>query len=79
MKTIGTECLDQFVIFGGRHLWHLVTTFIDHCLTARYHQGLGGQLIRAPTLASNDNANTGTMQCCSRFCGLLNYYYREEA
>jgi hypothetical protein len=66
VKTIRTECLDEFVIFGERHLRYLVGTFVDHYLTGRYHQGLGGQLIRPPTRASNDNAMLGPIRCRSR-------------
>lgn len=79
VKTIRTECLDQFVIFGERHLRHLVGTFVDHYSTGRFHQGLGGQLIRPPPLASNDNDTDGAIQCRSRLGGLLNFYYREAA
>ena len=71
MNTIRTECLDEFVIFGERHLRYLIGTSIDHYLTDRYHQGLGGQLIRPPTLASNDNGGTGAIQCRSKLGGLL--------
>ena len=79
VKTIRTECLDNFVIFGERHLRYLVGTFVDHYLTGRFHQGLGGQLITPPTLASNDNAELSPIRCRSCLGGLLNYYHREAA
>jgi putative transposase len=79
VKTIRTECLDQFVIFGERHLRYLSGTFLDHSLTGRYHQGLGGQLIRPPILSGNDNGSTGAIHCRSRLGGLLNFYYRKAA
>jgi hypothetical protein len=79
VKTIRTECLDQFVTFGERHLRYLVSTFVDHYLTERFHQGLGGQLIVPPLLASNDNGTAGAIECRSRLGGLLNFYYREGA
>jgi hypothetical protein len=79
VRTIRTECLDQFVVFGERHLRHLVGTFVDHYLTGRYHQGLRGQLIRPPTLASNDNGSAGAIQCRSKLGGLLNFYWRDTA
>jgi transposase len=79
VKTIRTACLDQFVIFGERHLRYLVSTFVDHYLTGRYHQGLGGQLIVPPLLASNDNGTAHAIECRSRLGGLLNFYYREGA
>jgi hypothetical protein len=47
-------------------------------MTERFHQGIGGQLIRnvGPT---NDNGADGKVACRSRFGGLLNYYHREAA
>jgi hypothetical protein len=33
VKTIRTECLDQFVIFGERHLRHLVRELLIHYMT----------------------------------------------
>ena len=38
VKTIKYECLDQFVIFGERHL---IKEFLDHYMTERFHQGIG--------------------------------------
>jgi len=37
--------LDHFVIFGERHLRHLLKEFAQHYHTERYHQGLQGRLI----------------------------------
>jgi putative transposase len=79
VKTIRTECLDEFVIFGERHLRYLVGAFVDHYLTGRYHQGIGGQLIRPPVLACNDNRIAGAIECRSRLGGLLKFYHREAA
>ena len=63
MKTIRSECLDHFVIFGERHLWHLLREFVAHYNTERYHQGLGGRLIAPRPSASNDNAGRGGIRC----------------
>jgi hypothetical protein len=79
VKTTRTECLDQFVIFGERHLRHLLQEFCAHYHGERFHQGLGGRLIRPPELASNDNGTASAIQCRSRLGGLLNFYYREAA
>jgi hypothetical protein len=46
VKTIKYECLNHFVIFGERHLRHLIKEFVEHYMTERFHQGIGGQLIR---------------------------------
>ncbi len=77
VKTIRSECLDHFVIFGERHLRHLLREFVTHHNAERFHQALDGQLIRPPATASNDNGTTGTIQCRSRLGGLLNYYHRQ--
>ena len=79
MKTIRTECLDQFVIFGERHLRYLIGSFVDHYLTGRYHQGIAGRIIQSKTSPSNDNAELGPIRCRSRLGGLLNFYHREAA
>ena len=78
VKTINYECLNQFVIFGERHLRHLVKEFVEHYMTEWFHQGIGGQLIRnvGPT---NDNGADGKVACRSSLGGLLNLYHREAA
>jgi transposase len=78
VKSIKYECLNHFVIFGERHLRHLIREFVAHYMTERFHQGIGGQLIRnvGPT---NDNGADGKVACRSRLGGLLNYYHRGAA
>ena len=78
-KTVRTECLDHFVIFGERHLRLLLREFMEHYIAERYHQGTGSQIIRPKALASNDNVLPGAIACRSRLGGLLNYYHREAA
>jgi hypothetical protein len=58
---------------------YLVGTFVHHYLTERFHQGLGGQLIRPLASATNDDGTAGAIQCRSRLGGLLNFYHREAA
>jgi putative transposase len=79
VKTVRTECLDQFVIFGERHLRHLIKEFLGHYMTERHHQGIGGQIIRPKAPPSNDNPTLGAIASRSRLGGLLNYYHREAA
>jgi hypothetical protein len=47
-------------------------------MTERFHQGIGGQLIRNVG-STNDNGADGKVACRSRLGGLLNYYHREAA
>jgi transposase len=79
VKTIRTECLEQFVIFGERHLRYLVRTFVEHYLTGRYHQGIGSRIIQPKVSPGNDNGELGPIRCRSRLGGLLNFYYRDAA
>ena len=53
--------------------------FVEHYLTERFHQGIGGQLIRNQPVSANDNGATGKVACRSRLGGLLNYYHRVAA
>jgi len=79
VKTIKYECLKHFVIFGERHLRHLIKEFVEHYMTERFHQGIGGQLIKNQVGPTNDNGMDGKIANRSRLGGLLNYYYREAA
>jgi transposase InsO family protein len=79
VRTVRQECLRHFVIFGERHLRHLLREFIAHYNSERFHQGLGGKLVRPAAIASNDNGTDGSIQCRSRLGGLLNFYHREAA
>jgi hypothetical protein len=79
VKTIKYECLNQFIIFGEHHLRYLIKEFVEHYLTERFHQGLGGQLIRTQPGKANDNGTSSTIVRRSRLGGFLNYYHREAA
>jgi hypothetical protein len=79
VKTARTECLDHFVIFGERHLRHLLNQFVAHYHSERYHQGIGGRLIRPRPSTSDDTAVRGTIHCHSRLGGQLRFYQRRAA
>jgi hypothetical protein len=79
VRTARSECLDHFLIFGERHLRHLLGEFCVHYHGERFHQGLDGQLIRPRAAANNDNGTTDAIQCRSRLGGLLNFYHRQVA
>jgi len=67
------------VIFGERHLRHLLKEFAQHYHTERYHQGLQGRLIHPKPVPGNDNATLNTIQRRARLGGLLNFYTRLAA
>ena len=79
VKTIKYECLNQFIFFGERHLRDVIKEFVEHYHTERFHQGLGGQLIKRQPGSANDNGSNGSIACHSRLGGLLNYYHRAAA
>ncbi len=79
VRTIRNECLDHFVLFGERHLRLVLKEFVEHYLAERFHQGIGGQLIRPNAQIVNDNADVGPVACRSRLGGLLNFYHRASA
>jgi putative transposase len=79
VKTVRTECLDHFVIFGEHHLRHLLREFATHYNKERYHQGIGGQLIRPRPKPSNANAALAAIRCRSRLGGQLRFYHRDAA
>lgn len=74
--TVRGECLDHFLIFGERHLSHLLREFQIHYSAERFHQGLGGKLIAPPAPPENDN---GAIRCRSRLGGVLNFHSRVGA
>jgi transposase InsO family protein len=65
LKRIRSECLNRFVIFGERHLRHLIREFSAHYHSERYHQGLGSHIIMPTPSPSNDNASLGGIGCRS--------------
>jgi putative transposase len=79
VRTIRNECLEHFVIFGERHLRHLLREYLAHYMRERFHQGLGGRLIVPRTASENDNSASDGIRCRSRLGGLLNFYQREAA
>jgi putative transposase len=79
VKTIKHECLNDFIFFGERHLRHVVTEFMAHYHCERFHQGLGGRLIKPDAAVCNDNGAGNEVVCRSRLGGLLNFYQRKAA
>jgi hypothetical protein len=66
VKTFRSECLDHFVIFGERHLRHLLREFVAHDHGERFHQALDGQLISPPASESDDSANAAVSRGTAR-------------
>jgi len=72
--TIRREALDHLLIFGRRHLEHVLREFVDHYQHARPHQGLG-QRVPVPPL-NWGNQRAGPVVRRDRLGGLLHEYSR---
>jgi hypothetical protein len=57
----------------------VIKEFVEHYHTERFHQGLGGQLIKGRPGSANDNGSNGSIVRRSRLGGFLNYYQRGAA
>jgi hypothetical protein len=93
VRSIKFERLRHFVFFSERHLRYVLKQYMSHYHEERFHQGIGGQLIRPAFGHGNtftgeadhrvgDRASPhvgGEIKYRSRLGGLLNFYYREAA
>ena len=76
VKSIKTECLAQFVLFGEDALRHVIREYLAHYHAERNHQGIGN-VIPFPDgrLVEQD----GAVVKAERLGGLRNFYHREAA
>jgi hypothetical protein len=77
VKTIRSECLDQFIIFGEHCLRHLRKELVGYYLAERFHQGTGSQIIRPKSSPSKKNGRLGGIECRSCLGRLLKHYSLE--
>jgi putative transposase len=63
VRSIKFECLRHFVFFSERHLRYVIKQYMSHYHEERFHQGIGGQLIR-PAFGQ-DNALTEEAEHCA--------------
>jgi putative transposase len=79
VQTLRTECLDHFVVFGVKHLRHLVSEFLAHYHEERPHQNLGN----APPCRQSEEVlqfvKDQPIHCSERLGGLLKHYSRKAA
>ena len=67
VRSIKEECLDRLILFGERHLRHVLPEYLEHYHRERNHQGLGNGLIDATPPGSG----LGKVLCDERLGGLL--------
>jgi hypothetical protein len=63
VRSIKFECLRHFVFFSERHLRYVIKQYMGHHHEERFHQGIGGQLIRPAS--GRDNALTCEADHCA--------------
>ncbi len=71
--SIRSECLDQIIPLGERHLRKAVREYTEHYHAERNHQGRGNESIETPCEEPNMD---GTVECQERLGGVLKYYRR---
>ncbi len=76
VKSIKTECLEQFVLFGENSLRHVIREYLAHYHVERNHQGIENVI---PFPAQRLEAQEGTIVKTERLGGLLNFYHRQAA
>jgi hypothetical protein len=78
VKTIKTECLEQFVLFGENSLRHAIREYLAHDHAERNHQGIEN----VPSVSRPTAGGTGGEDREGggwRLGGLLNFYHRQAA
>ena len=73
VKTIKTECLEQFVLFGENSLRHVIREYLAHYHAERNHQGIANVI---PFPDRRLEAREGRIVKTERLGGLLNFYHR---
>lgn len=90
IQTLQQECLDYFVVFGEKHMNHLVSEMVAHYHEERPHQAKENDpLIREPSdqpkkkpkgrkasATPPDVVSIGEIKCRQRLGGLLKHYER---
>jgi len=73
VKSIKTECLEQFVLFGEASLHHVIREYLAHYHVERNHQGIENVI---PFPDRRLGAREGKIVKTERLGGLLNFYHR---
>jgi len=75
VQTIKNECVDQFVVFGERHLEYLIREYEDYYNTVRPHQGIENRTIGTtmlfPHLVHPILRKSSATPNWAAFCGII--------
>jgi transposase InsO family protein len=76
VKSIKTECLEQFILFGEDSLRHVIREYLAHYHAERNHQGIENVILFPDgRLGRRD----GPVVKAERLGGLLNFYHLQAA
>ena len=75
------ECLNWFIVFGEKHLRHILQEWLTHYHKFRPHQGLGNVpiMVELPPAAPIDDFSLKQVLCHESLGGLLKHYERRAA
>jgi transposase InsO family protein len=76
VKSIKTECVEQFVLFGENSLQYVIREYLAHYHAERNHQGIENMI---PFPDRRLEAREGAIVKTERLGGLLNFYHRQAA
>jgi transposase InsO family protein len=76
VRSIKSECLDRMILFGEKHLRHVVREYVAHYHVERNHQGIDNRLIGR---SDGHSEEVGPIQLRTRLGGMLKYYSRTAA
>jgi transposase InsO family protein len=78
VRSVKSECLSHFILFGEGSLRRALKNFCEHYHTERNHQGKGNVLL-FPGGEDLPASRGSSIECRERLGGLLKYYYRRAA
>jgi transposase InsO family protein len=76
VRTIKRECLHKMILFGEKHVRHVVEQFVEHYNLERPHSGIEHG---TPVPCEQFSPDEGPVACKKRLGGLLRSYYRQAA
>jgi putative transposase len=80
VQTIKAECLNHFIVFGEKHLRHIIKEFLVYYHQERPHLGLGNLPPSMTTVpVPVDCVGIDDLICQEQLGGLLKHYQRKAA
>jgi len=76
VRSVKTECLSKFILFGEMSLRRAVTEYLEHYHYERNHQGKSNLLLFESIESKPRASNCSKVRRKERLGGLLNYYIR---